>query len=287
VPHVDVITPGWFAAYGIPIHAGRDFDVRDVEGAPRVMIVNQTLVDRLFPQQNVIGVPLALAWRIERGDVPYGTLTIVGVAGDSVYHAIREPVQPMVFLPLAARDPLLQKDFYLGVRAATGSPELLERAVAAAITSVSPDLAFSFEPLTRQVEESLTDNRVMAVLSTCFGFLALALAAVGLYGVTAYAVAQRRTEIGIRIALGARPRTIVRTMVAHTAALAAIGIVVGLVISWWAARLLGSLLYGLDSHDPASLVGAVVVLAAVATLAGWVPASRAARTDPAVVLRDS
>jgi putative ABC transport system permease protein len=219
--------------------------------------------------------------------VPYGTRTIVGVAADSVYHAIRQPVQPMIFLPLVLREPLLQKDFYLGVRAAAGSPALLERRVASAITDVSSDVAFSFEPLTQALDESLADNRVIAVLSTSFGVLALVLAAVGLYGVTAYAVAQRRTEIGIRMALGAKPGAIVRTIVAHVSKLVGIGIAAGVGTSLSAATLLRSLLYGLEPRDPTTLVGAVVVLAAAATVAGWLPAWRASRTDPAEVLRES
>ena len=207
------------------------------------MIVNETFVRRLFPHRNVIGMPLAVAWRWnERGDVPYGTLTVVGVAGDSVYRTLREPVQPMVFLPLASRDPLLQKDFYLGVRAAAGAPALLERRVASAITGANPDVAFSVEPLAQQVDESLTDNRVIAVLSTGFGVLALMLAAVGLYGVTAYTVAQRRAEIGIRVALGAKPGAIVTTMLAHVWTLVGIGVATGVGVSLWAATLVRSLL---------------------------------------------
>jgi ABC-type antimicrobial peptide transport system permease subunit len=173
------------------------------------------------------------------------------------------------------------------VRAAAGSPALLERRVASAITAVSPDVAFSFEPLAQELDESLADNRVIAVLSAFFGVLALVLAAVGLYGVTAYAVAQRRTEIGIRLALGAKPGTIVRTMVAHISTLVGIGVAAGVGVSLWAATLVRSLLYELEPRDPATLIGAVVVLATVATMAGWLPAWRASRIDPAEVLRES
>jgi putative ABC transport system permease protein len=287
ISHVDLITPHWFAAYGVPIEAGRDFDDRDLRDGPPVMIVNDAFVRRLFPGRSVTGMVLSLAWRIERGDVPYGTRTIVGVAADSVYHTIREPVQPMIFLPLVSRDPLLQKDFYLGVRASAGSPALLERRVASAISAVSPEVAFSFEPLTQALDESLADNRVIAVLSASFGVLALVLAAVGLYGVTAYGVAQRRTEIGIRMALGARPGIIVRTIVANVSKLVGIGVAAGIGISLWTATLVRSLLFGLEPRDPTTLVGAVIVLATAATVAGWLPAWRASRIDPAEVLRES
>jgi ABC-type antimicrobial peptide transport system permease subunit len=193
----------------------------------------------------------------------------------------------MIFLPLVSRDPLLQKDFYLGVRASAGSPALLERRVASAISAVNPEVAFSFEPLTQALDESLADNRVIAVLSASFGVLALVLAAVGLYGVTAYGVAQRRTEIGIRMALGARPGIIVRTIVTNVSKLVGIGVAAGIGISLWTATLVRSLLFGLEPRDPTTLVGAVIVLATAATVAGWLPAWRASRIDPAEVLRES
>jgi hypothetical protein len=284
---MDAITPGWFESYGIPIKAGRDFDDRDDAAGPREMIVNEAFVRRLFPGRNVIGMPLALSWRVEIGDVPIGTHTIVGVTGDTAYHAIREPVQPMIFLPLLARGPLLQKDFYLGVRAAAGSPALLERSVGAAIAAVSQDVAFSFEPLSQEIAASLADNRVVAVLSTFFGVLALMLAGIGLYGVTAYSVTQRRTEIGIRLALGAKPRRVVGTVVVQLWRLVGIGIAAGIGVSLWASSLMRSLLYGLDPRDPPTFIGAVVVLAVVAIVAAWFPAWRASRIDPAEVLRET
>jgi predicted permease len=287
VSHMDAITPGWFDSYGIPIKAGRDFDDRDDAAGPREMIVNEAFVRRLFPGRNVIGMPLALSWRVEVGDVPIGTHTIVGVTGDATYHAIREPVQPMIFLPLLTRGPLLQKDFYLGARAVAGSPALLERSVASAIAAVSQDVAFSFEPLAQEIAESLADNRIIAALSTFFGVLALMLAGIGLYGVTAYSVAQRRTEISIRLALGAQPRMVAGTMVGHISRLVGIGVTAGIGVSLWASRLIRSLLYGLEPRDPATLIGAVVLLAVVAIAAGWFPAWRASRIDPAEVLRET
>ena len=287
ISRVDVITPGWFAAYSIPIDAGRDFDNRDAADAPLVMIVNEAFVRRLFPGRNVIGMPLAMAWRIGLGDLPYGTRTIIGVVGDSVYHAIREPVQPMIFLPLARRDPLLQKDFYLGVRAAAGSPTVLERTVAAAITTFSRDVAFSFEPLAEQIDASLAENRVMALLSALFGGLALLLAALGLYGVTAYAVAQRRGEIGIRMALGAEARAVVRLVLGRMVALVAIGVGTGAAVAWWASTYAASLLFGLAPRDPVTFAGAAAILIAVGLAAAGLPAWRASRIDPAEVLRES
>src|SRR5262249_51730897 len=162
------------------------------------------------------------------GDLPYATCRIVGVVGDSVYRTPREPAQPMIFMPLASSEPLLQKDFYLGARAKYGSAARLERQVSSAIERVNPDLAFSFEPLIEHVDESLSDSRTIALLSALFGALALILAGVGLYGVIAYSVAQRRTEIGVRIALGATAGRIITSTMTEVAAPVGIGIIAGI-----------------------------------------------------------
>ena len=129
-------------------------------------------------------------------------------------------------------------------------------------------------------------ERLVAVLSAFFGALALLMAAIGLYGVTAYAVTRRRTEIGVRMALGADAARVVRLVLGHVAWLVGAGVGVGLVLSLWASRLVSSLLFGLDPHDASTLAGAATMLAAVAAVAAWLPARRAARIDPAEVLRN-
>src|SRR5262249_23244764 len=153
----------------------------------------------------------------------------------------------------------------------------------AAAATVDPDLALTFRPLADQVGASVTQERVVAMLSGFFGGLALLLAGVGLYGVTAYAVNRRRKEIGIRIALGAaHPRE--RAMVlSRVATLVALGIAIGTAVSIWASRFVAALLYGVEPRDPATLGSAAVVLALVGVVAGWLPARRAARVDPAVI----
>jgi ABC-type antimicrobial peptide transport system permease subunit len=148
------------------------------------------------------------------------------------------------------------------------------------------DLGLAFQPLSTQVNDSLAQDRVIAMLSGFFGGLGLLLAAVGLYGVTAYAVARRRTEIGIRMALGAAPASVVRLVLSRVSLLIGVGILVGAGISLWASQFVAALLYGLEPRDPATLVGAVVTLAAVGAVAGWLPAWRASRIDPAEVLRE-
>lgn len=173
------------------------------------------------------------------------------------------------------------------MRSASGSPALLTRGVAAALTAVNRDLTLTFRPLATLVDESLAQDRLVAMLSGFFGALALLLAGLGLYGVTAYAVARRRTEIGIRMALGAPPASVVRLVVARVALLVGTGVIVGAGVSLWASTFIASLLYGLAPRDPVTLLGASVTLVAVATLAGWLPAYRAPRIDPATVLREA
>jgi len=145
----------------------------------------------------------------------------------------------------------------------------------------------TFRPLVDQVDASLTQERVVAMLAAFFGALALLLAALGLYGVTSYAVSRRRTEIGIRMALGAEPAGVVRLVLSRVFVLVGLGVIVGVGLSWWASKFVATLLYGLEPRDPMTLVGAVGLLAAVGAFAGWLPAWRAARIDPAEVLRES
>jgi putative ABC transport system permease protein len=217
-----------------------------------------------------------------------GSRTIVGVVGDTVFRSLREPLRPTIYLPLSQLDsPLLQYTFYIGVRSSTGSPALVARTVGPALRAINDDLTLAFEPLAQQVDESLAADRVLAILSGFFGAVALLLAGLGLYGVTAYAVARRRVEIGIRMAIGAAPADVVRMVLSRVSLLVGVGVLVGACISVWTSTFLASLLYGLEPRDPATLLGSAVVLAAVAALAGWLPAWRASRIDPADVLRQS
>jgi putative ABC transport system permease protein len=289
ISQADTITPGWMAAYGTSIREGRDFDERDILAAPRVMLVNDAFVRRFAAGRDVVGTTLALAYRASSSsDFPMGAKTIVGVVGDTVSRSIREPVRPAIYLPLSQWDsPLLQYTFYIGVRSSTGSSALVARTVGSALRSINDDVTLTFEPLAQQVDESLAADRALAILSGSFGAVALLLAGLGLYGVTAYAVARRRIEIGIRMAIGAAPADIVRMVLSRVSLLVGVGVLAGAGISVWTSTFLASLLYGLEPRDPTTLVGAAVVLAAVAALASWLPAWRASRIDPADVLRQS
>jgi predicted permease len=288
VSQMNIVTPGWMAAYGTVIHAGRDLDDQDAELAPGAMLVNEAFARRFAAGRNVVGSTLALAFRAAATtDLPLGQKTIVGVVGDTIARSVREPMPPAIYLPFSQWEwPLLQYTFFIGVRPSAGSPALLERSVRTALTAVSGDLTIRFEPLAQQVDESLAADRVLAILSGAFGGLALLLAGLGLYGVTACAVARRRPEIGIRMALGAAPAGVVRLVLSRVGLLVGAGVLGGIAVSLWASRFVAALLFGLEPGDPVILAGAALTLVAVGMLAGWLPARRAARSDPAAILRE-
>jgi putative ABC transport system permease protein len=193
-----------------------------------------------------------------------------------------------VYLPFAQSREVAAVGFMsLSIRSSEGSPASLMRTVTTALNEVNPDLTWTFRPLADQIDASITRDRLTAMLAGSFGVLALLLAGLGLYGVTAYSVSRRRSEIGIRLALGATPSDVVRLVVSRVALLVGVGAVAGIAASLWPSRFVAPLLYELEPRDPATLFGAVVVLVAVGLVAGALPASRAARIDPAVVLRES
>jgi predicted permease len=278
----NVVSPGWFETFGIPIIIGRDFGDDDRSGTPLVAIVNQTLARETLGDGSPIGHTLTVA---TPGKVV--SMAIVGVVADAVYFSLRESVPPTIFTALEQyyMSPSNLASVTLSVRARTGSPLSLTRSVTAAIGAVNPALALTLRPLANQLDSSLTQERTMAMLAGFFGVLALLLAGLGLYGVTSYAVTRRRIEIGIRMALGAAPAGVVRLVLGRVAWLVGLGVAIGACVSLWATRLVASLLYGLEPRDPVTLIGAVVTLAAVGAFAGWLPARRAAGIDPALALR--
>jgi predicted permease len=280
----NVISPGWFETFSVPILAGRDFTDADRVGAPAVAVVNQTLARKTLNGAGVLGRTITLTT-----GGPVVSMQIVGVVSDTLYWSLREEVPPTVYTPLAQfyMPPVLLTSMALSVRAKTGLPASLTKSVAAAVDSVNSQLPLTFRPFADQVNASLAQDRFVAMLSTFFGALALLLAGLGLYGVTSYAVSRRRLEIGIRMALGAAPGGIIRLVVLRVARLVGLGVFAGVGVSLWASTFVASLLYGLEPRDPATLVAAAIALAAVGLLAGGVPAWHASRIDPAVVLREN
>jgi predicted permease len=286
IPQFESITPGWFAAYDIRVLVGRVFNDGDTRESPQVMIVNERFARQYLSGREAVGTPLALTIRHSGADYPFGTRAIVGVVSDSVYHSIRDAVQPMIYVPLAQRaDALPQKELYIGIRASTRSPELLEHAVSLATNRFDPNLAVTFRRLTQQVDDSLSQERVMAGLSLLFGGLAVLLSALGLYGVTAYDVVRRRKEIGIRMALGATPSRVLGALVTRVLRLVTIGAGVGTILALWLSRFVRSLLYGVGAFDAFTVGSAVGLLIFVALVSTWLPARRAVGVDPMVALR--
>jgi putative ABC transport system permease protein len=217
-------------------------------------------------------------------------IEIVGLLADAVYRDVREPTLPTAYVPLLQSSEPAQPDgpavVTLSVRTASSRPGLLTKGVAAAVGEINPTLAITFRTLDSQLTDTLMRERLLAFLSASFGVLALLMAAVGLYGVTSYAVNLRRGEIGIRMALGATRGSVIRLVLARVSMLIGGGIAVGLAIGAWTSRFVATLLDGLEPGDPATLLASVATLAGVSALAGWLPANRASRLDPTEVLRE-
>jgi putative ABC transport system permease protein len=252
-----------------------------------VMVVNQAFEKRFLAGRSAVGQIMRVTYRSLGGDFPVGDLTIVGVVGDSVSRSLRDFSRPILFMSLRQFGVSVpQPNLYLAVRSAGPPPETLERSVAAALTAVQPDITLQFQPIKAEVRAALSQDRLLAMLSGFFGGLALLLAGLGLYGVTAYAVSRRRIELGIRMALGATPASVVRIVLSRATTLVGAGAIAGGVGSLWASRFTESLVYGIGPRDPATFAGAVLVLVAIAIAAAALPAWRAGSIDPAVTLRE-
>lgn len=277
------ISAGWFTTYGTALVAGRDFDAHDRVGAPPVAIVNQAFARKFFPSTTVLGRSIR---EVARPGQQTPALRIVGVVRDAVYASVRERPTPTLYYPLAQSE-ALGASMELSVRAAQGAPASLERTVGAAVSGVDSTVSFTEHLLSSQIEQSLAQQRIVAMLSAFFGGLALLLAGVGLYGVMAYTVSQRRREIAIRVALGASPASGVNRILIRVVVLLGLGIAAGSALSLWASRFVTSLLFGLPPHDPTTLAGSALILLAIGVAAAWLPARRAAHIDPAQVLRES
>ncbi len=278
---LNATTPGWFETMGIPLRSGRDFEIGDRVGGRPVAIVNETFVRRFLGNAPPIGQTVRLGF--DR-DTRY---EIVGVVGDTVYTAPRDGMLATMYVAIAQSKPsAFRPTVLLTINAAPGMRATVEHNVAAALTRADPALAFTFGTFDQLVEATATQERLIALVSAFFGGLALLLAAVGLYGMVSHTVRARQTEIGMRIALGAAPSSIVGLVFRRVAILIGSGLVLGLVASLWAARFVETLLFQLDARDPVTFAGAAAALVAVSVLAAWLPARRAARLDPLIVLRE-
>lgn len=273
-----LVTPGYFQTMGIPIVAGREFNPADYQPESGAAIVSQSLVERYFPDRDVLGKRLTLG--LPRPDNPW--LTIVGVAKDVPQRGLASRTEPQWYIPLNRRP---RADFYLMVRA-KGDPELLERGIREQVFSIDRDQPVTgMKTLDQVISTTTAPRRFSTMLFSIFATIAVALSALGIYSVMAYSVTQRTREIGIRVALGATNKTILKNIISSGMALASAGAVIGIVLSRATSRLMAGLLYGVKPTDIATTAVVVIFLLAVGLIACYLPARRAARIDPVDALR--
>ena len=271
-------TPGYLATMGIPLVHGRDIASSDVRTAPHVVLVNEAFVRRMIPKGEPLG--RRLTDLIGPGNDPW---TIAGVIGDFHTKGLDRAPAPLIVVPLLQ---YAVPGLRVAMRAASGDPRSLLPVLRADVAALDSDLPLSAaRPLSQIVNESVTEQRFQMTLLSIFAVLALALAALGIYGVTAYSVAQRTREIGIRMALGADSSLVRRMVVGSGLRLALAGVALGIVGALAGTRVLRSLVYQVSTTDPLTLAATACVLVGSALLASWIPARRATRVDPAVSLR--
>jgi len=277
--HWNVAEPSYFATVGIPLREGRYLTESDGANAPKVVVVNESFARKWWPRGGAIGK------RVKQGfpDHDQSVYEIVGVVADVRQEGLDVDAKTEVFIPWA-QNPMPGMTFVLRTSV---SPMALAKPAIAAVHRVDPDQSVSHVvPMTEFVSESVASRRFTTTLLGLFGVLALVLASVGIYGVVSFGVAERRREIGIRTALGAKPRDVLRLVVGGALRLAAVGMAAGAVAALGLSRLLASLLFGVGPSDPTTYAGVVLLLSSVVLAACVIPARGALRVDPNTVLRD-
>jgi predicted permease len=276
---MDFVGPRYFSTLGIPILMGREIDARDTPGQVRAGVINQAFVHRFFPNTNPIGKRVA--------DIYPGNpaeMVVVGVVADAKYNNLREKTEPRIYAPLA--NPMWENPAASYEVRTYADPQAISGTIRDVVRQASPALAhIEISTMSELVDSSLQTDHFIEKLASGFGTLALLLAAIGLYGLMAYSVARRTKDIGIRLALGAEPRNVLRQVLWETLSLVAIGIVIGVPLAMGGTQLMRNMLFGLGFADPLAILFAVSMLAIVAALAGFVPAWRASRVDPMIALR--
>jgi predicted permease len=275
---LNAVSPGFFAGLGVRLRAGREFTERDGAGAPKAVVVNETFAKLYCAGRN----PLGLHMMFGGGNHPVLDREIVGVAAD-VRTNVREQAKPALYYPYTQWKQPERLMYY--VRAA-GVETALGPAIRAAVRDEDPNVPVAvLQPITVRIDDTMYSERLLAMLSMAFGALATLLAAIGLYGVVAYAVTRRTAEIGVRMALGALPGDVLRMVLAEAGKLALAGIVVGVAVALALSRLVQAQLFGVQAADPRILIGAAAFLAAVAMGAAFMPGRRASRISPVVALK--
>ncbi len=273
------VAPDYFATLGIPLVAGREVTWHDDANSPKVAVVNETMARRFFAGHNPLGRRIGFG----REASPKTDIEIVGVVRDSKSAQVDERTEPFVYQPWQQDPELGTLTFYARSEAA---PDALVAAVRAAVARIDPQLPiFDIKTLPAQISDSLLPRRLVTLLSAAFGGLAALLSALGIYGVLAFAVAQRRREIGVRVALGASPSAIRRLVLSEVGFFLAVGSLVGLPAAYALGRGVESILYGVRAADLTIFAGGIALLAGIALAAAYPPASRAARTSAMDALR--
>jgi predicted permease len=278
----NLVSPGWLETFDIPLLAGRDFSDSDNDGAESVIIVNQAFVSRYLG-----ATPLGATVTIYPSTPRAFAARVIGVAGDTVSTSIRDAAPPAWYVPFEQLTAFPVTNARLSVRIRSGDPASMTRSVVAAIASVNPRIAVTPRVLSEQVRASMALDRLMAQLASGFGLLALLLAALGVYGVTAYTVSQERAAIGVRLALGAIPNSIARDILGSVLRTTAAGAVVGLAISAWTVKSVSLLLYRVEPRDLMVFATVPLVLLLVGVASAWLPARRAANTNLAGLIRST
>jgi putative ABC transport system permease protein len=268
------VSAGYFRAMGIPLRAGRFFDDHDAQGAPLVAIIDESIARRDFPSENPIGKHLRFwdkSWEI------------VGVVGSARYWSLDSDPAPHVYVSYLQEN---WRSMSLRVRTSTGDPMALEGPIRAELAAIDKNQPIhSFKPQSANVAELVAPQRFTALLLAAFAALAALLAAVGIYGVTSYSVTQSTRDIGVRIALGARPGSVLRLVVGKGMILALVGVTIGVMVSYWLTKLLATLLFEVKPTDAMTFALVAIGLLVVALIACYIPARRATKVDPLIALR--
>jgi predicted permease len=278
-PNVDYISPGFMSTVSMPLVAGREFTAADSASAPKVAVVNEAFVSLYMDTGSALGRSFYFAG--EKNKTP---VEIVGVVKDGKYADLREKKQVFVFVPYAQKYAPGTTAFYVRT---SQDPETIASALRQTLRETDSNLPmFAVKTMDQQIDESVFTDRLISGLSAFFGFLATALAAIGLYGVMSYMVTRRTREIGIRMALGAGRGAVVKLVLSEVAVLIGVGVGIALPAAYYLSRLTQSLLFQVGPNDPLIVAGATALLVSVALLAGYVPAARATRVDPMSALRN-
>lgn len=272
--------PGYFHTMKTRVIAGREFDEQDTLSSPKVAIVNEEFAKKYFGGKNPVGHTFHLEMGAGRQEPLF---QVVGMVATTKYYDLQEDPRPIGFFPIA-QDETPPPGANLVFRI-SGSPSSVIKQAKSVVSAMSPSISIQFRPFSEQLADSLLRERLMATVSGGFGFLASMLATLGLYGVISYMIAQRRKEIGVRMALGADRIRVLTLVLREAALLVSIGVAAGAGLSLWIGRAAAALLYGIKPHDAASLIGASGLLSVVALAASYLPARRAAAEDPMSSLR--